>query len=213
MADVDPDMQKAFAKAGGAPPMPEADKDHMAKLAAKKREAMAAQVRAHDSVVPSLAPARCPFWARIPPASHVRALHPPELALCCARLTLCAVRRRLLLLLRLSRGSWRKRTRRKTRSRSVLRPAKRQRIRCADICSHGPHFTAALANTAADLWRLWGGRLGRLGCPRRTALRSLRSWSCWTARSTRSRLRWRRTTLTSEGARRGWRGSAAPLCA
>ena len=46
MADVDPDMQKAFAKAGGAPPMPEADKDHMAKLAAKKREAMAAQVRA-----------------------------------------------------------------------------------------------------------------------------------------------------------------------
>ena len=47
MADVDPDMQKAFAKAGGAPPMPEADKDHMAKLAAKKREAMAAQVRAH----------------------------------------------------------------------------------------------------------------------------------------------------------------------
>lgn len=43
MADVDPDMQKAFAKAGGAPPMPEADKDHMAKLAAKKRESMAAQ--------------------------------------------------------------------------------------------------------------------------------------------------------------------------
>ena len=76
MADVDPDMQKAFAKAGGAPPMPEADKDHMAKLAAKKREAMAAQVRAHDNAVPSLAPARCPFWARKPPVSHVRS--PPS---------------------------------------------------------------------------------------------------------------------------------------
>ena len=187
MADVDPDMQKAFAKAGGAPPMPEADKDHMAKLAAKKREAMAAQVRAHDNAVPSLAvpslaPARCPFWARKPPVSHVRSPPSrPDLALCRARLTLCAARRRLLL--RLSRGSWRKRTRRKMRSRSVLRPAKRQRIRCADIsCSHGPHFTAVFVGTAADLWWLWGGRLGRLGCPWRTAPRSLRSWSCWTAR-------------------------------
>ena len=77
MADVDPDMQKAFAKAGGAPPMPEADKDHMAKLAAKKREAMAAQVRAHSiAAVSPLAPARGPFWARKPPVSHVRS--PPS---------------------------------------------------------------------------------------------------------------------------------------
>ena len=146
MADVDPDMQKAFAKAGGAPPMPEADKDHMAKLAAKKREAMAAQVRARSNAVPPLSPPLAAHSGRANHRPHMCALRPPDLALCRARLTLCAVRRRLLL--RLSRGGWRKRTRRKTRSRSVLRPAKRQRIRCADIsCSH---FTAAFHGSARE---------------------------------------------------------------